>query len=62
MNRFEIILTQQNRTNKWLASGVMRNEATITQWYTKSCRLQMEITRKIATLSDQYVKDLIKNR
>jgi DNA-binding XRE family transcriptional regulator len=59
MNRLKAVLAEQQRTGKWLAKVVERNEATVSRWCTNSCQPPMEMIYKIAKLLDVDVKDLL---
>ena len=59
MNRLKAVLADRQRTGKWLAEKVERNEATVSRWCTNSCQPPMEMMYKIAKLLDVDVKDLL---
>ena len=59
MNRLKAVLAEQQRTSKWLAASVGRNEATVSRWCTNSCQPPMEMVYKIAKFLDVDVKDLL---
>jgi DNA-binding XRE family transcriptional regulator len=59
MNRLKAVLAEQQRTSKWLAETVGRNEATVSRWCTNSCQPPMEMMYKIAKLLDVDIKDLL---
>jgi DNA-binding XRE family transcriptional regulator len=59
INRLKAVLAEQQRTSKWLAETVGRNEATVSRWCTNSCQPPMEMMYKIAKLLDVDIKDLL---
>jgi DNA-binding XRE family transcriptional regulator len=59
MNRLKAVLAEKQRTGKWLAEVVKRNEATVSRWCTNSCQPPMEMMYNIAKLLDVDVKDLL---
>ncbi len=59
INRIKAILAEQNRTGKWLAEAMKKNEATVSRWCTNKSQPTQVTMRKIAVLLDIDVKDLL---
>jgi len=52
-------LVEQNRTGKWLAEQLQKNEATISRWCSNTSQPSLEMLVKIATVLNVEPKDLI---
>ena len=61
INRLKIVLAEQNKTGKWLAEQLQKNEATITRWCSNTSQPSLEMLVKIATVLNVEPKDLINN-
>lgn len=59
INRIKVVLVEQNRTGKWLAEQVQKNEATISRWCSNTSQPSLEMLVKIATVLNVEPKDLI---
>lgn len=59
INRLKAVLAEQNRTGKWLAEAMGKNEATVSRWCTNKSQPTQVTMRKIAELLDVDVKDLL---
>lgn len=59
INRLKIALVEQNRTGKWLAQTLGKNEATISRWCTNETQPSLETLVKIANALKVDVKDLL---
>ena len=59
LNRLKAVLAEQNKTNKWLAEQLKKNETTISRWCTNEIQPSIENCVKIAELLAIDVKDLI---
>ncbi|MDR0659495.1 MAG: helix-turn-helix domain-containing protein [Prevotellaceae bacterium] len=59
INRLKAVLAEQNRTGKWLAEVMGKNEATVSRWCTNKSQPTQATMRKIAELLDVDVKDLL---
>lgn len=58
-NRVKVVLTEQRRTNKWLAEELSKDQATVSKWRTNSCQPGIEQLFKIAEVLNVDVKDLL---
>ena len=59
INRIKVVLVEQNRTGKWLAEQLQKNEATISRWCSNTSQPSLEMLDKIATVLNVEPKDLI---
>ena len=59
INRIKVVLVEQNRTGKWLAEQLQKNEATISRWCSNTSPPSLEMLVKIATVFYVEPKDLI---
>lgn len=59
INRLKIVLAEQNKTGKWLAEQLQKNEATISRWCSNTSQPSLEMLVKIATVLNVEPKDLI---
>lgn len=59
INRLKAVLAEQNRTNKWLAEVLDKNETTISRWCTNEVQPSVENLVLIASLLNIDVKELI---
>ncbi len=59
VNRLKVVLVEQNRTGKWLAEQLGKNEATISRWCSNSGQPSLEMLVKIASVLNVNTKDLL---
>lgn len=59
INRLKIVLVEQNKTGKWLAEELGKNEATVSRWCTNESQPSLETLVKIADVLKVDVKDLL---
>ena len=59
INKIKVVLVEQNRTGKWLAEQLQKNEATISRWCSNTSQPSLEMLVKIATVLNVEPKDLI---
>lgn len=50
INRLKVVLVEQNRTGKWLAEQLGKNEATISRWCSNASQPSLEMLVKIASI------------
>ena len=56
----KIMLAEKKKTNKWLASAVGVNAATVSKWCTNSSQPSLETLIKIAALLEVNYTDRVK--
>lgn len=59
INRLKVILAEQQKTNKWLAETLDKNETTISRWCTNEVQPSLDTLVQIADLLGIDVKELI---
>ena len=59
INRIKVALVENDKTGKWLAAQVGKNEATVSRWYSNKMQPSLEMLVRISELLDIDVKDLI---
>ncbi|MEA4809381.1 hypothetical protein SDC9_25945 [bioreactor metagenome] len=59
INRLKVVLVEQNKTGKWLAETLEKNEATVSRWCTNESQPSLETLIKIANALKVDVKDLL---
>lgn len=59
VNRLKVVLVEQNRTGKWLAEQLGKNEATVSRWCSNSAQPSLEMLVKIASVLNVNTKDLL---
>ncbi|WP_238766934.1 helix-turn-helix transcriptional regulator [Maribellus maritimus] len=55
----KVVLVEQQRTGKWLAETLGRNEATVSRWCTNETQPSLETLSEIAKILDVDIKDLL---
>ena len=50
INRLKVVLAEQNRTGKWLAEQLGKNEATVSRWCSNSAQPSLEMLVKISDI------------
>ena len=61
INRLKIVLVEQEKTGKWLAGQLGKNEATVSRWCSNVSQPSLEMLMKIASILGVSAKDLINN-
>lgn len=59
INRLKVVLVEQNRTGKWLAEQLGKNEATVSRWCSNSSQPSLEMLVKIANILNVSPRDII---
>ncbi len=59
VNRIKVVLVEQNRTGKWLAQIVDKNDATVSRWCSNAAQPSLEMLIKIAEVLNVDVRELI---
>ena len=52
INRLKVVLVEQGRTGKWLATQLGKDPSTISLWCSNKIQPSLEMLDKIATLLD----------
>lgn len=59
INRLKVVLTEKQRTNKWLAEQLDKDPATVSKWCTNTAQPGLETLVEIAKVLDVDTKDLL---
>lgn len=59
INRIKAVLAEQNKTGKWLAAQMGKDQTTISKWCTNTYQLSLETLVKIAECLNVDVRELI---
>ncbi|WP_321332541.1 helix-turn-helix transcriptional regulator [uncultured Bacteroides sp.] len=59
INRLKVVLAEQNKTGKWLAEALGKNEATVSRWCTNEMQPSLETLVNIANALGVNVRDLL---
>ena len=59
INRLKVVLVEQQRTGKWLAETLGRNEATVSRGCTNETQPSLETLTEIAKILNVDIKDLL---
>ena len=62
INRLKVVLVEQNRTGKWLAEKLGKNEATVSRWCSNSSQPSLEMLVKIASILNVDPRELITSK
>ena len=57
INRIKIVLVEQNRTGKWLAEQLNKNEATVSRWCTNESQPSLDTNERISEVLNVDVRD-----
>lgn len=53
INRLKVVLAEKNRTGKWLAQQLGKNEATVSRWCSNTAQPSLEMVIKIVCLENR---------
>lgn len=59
INRLKVVLVEKNRTGKWLAEQLGKNEATVSRWCSNASQPSLEMLVKIASILKVDPRSLI---
>jgi putative transcriptional regulator len=59
INRLKVVLVEKNRSNKWLAEQLNKNETTVSRWCTNDTQPSVDTLSQIAELLDVDIRDLL---
>ena len=58
-NRIKVVLAENDRTNRWLAEVIGKNEATVSRWCSNKAQPSIDVFRQIAEALDVDVRELL---
>jgi len=59
INRIKVMLVEQGRTNKWLATKLDKNTATVSRWCTNDMQPSLETLFQISDALNVNVRELL---
>lgn len=59
LNRIKIVLAERKKTNKWLASKLGKDPATVSKWCTNTSQPDITTLKKIALALGVNIRDLL---
>ena len=62
INRLKVVLVEQQRTGKWLAESLEKNEATVSRWCTNDVQPTLPTLVKIAEILEVTPRELINEK
>lgn len=60
LNRLKVVLADKQRTNKWLAEQLGKDQTTISKWCTNSSQPDLGNLMQIAKILDVELTDLVR--
>jgi len=58
-NRIKVVLAEKEKSNKWLADKVGRDETTVSRWCTNKVQPKLDMFGEIANVLNVEIGDLI---
>ena len=62
LNRIKVVLVEKQKTGKWLAECLDKDQSTVSKWCTNTSQPDLYTLAKIAELLEVNIKDLLNNR
>jgi DNA-binding Xre family transcriptional regulator len=59
LNRIKVVLTERKKTNKWLATELGKDPATVSKWCTNSSQPDLSTLKKIALALGVDIRSLL---
>ena len=59
INRLKVVLAEKNKTNRWLAEAIGKNENTVSRWCNNKAQPSVEVFALIAKVLDVDVRELL---
>ena len=59
LNRLKVVLAEENKTNRWLAEKIGKNEATVSRWCANKAQPSIDVFSQIANALDVDIKELL---
>lgn len=59
-NRIKVVLAEKNKTNKWLAETLNKDQTTVSKWCTNKSQPGIETLYEIANCLEVNVADLLR--
>ena len=61
MNGSKVVLAEKNKTNKWLAEQLGKDQAIVSKWVTNTTQPTLEMLLQIAKVLEVDVRELIRD-
>ena len=58
LNRIKVVLAEQQKTSRWLAATIGKNETTVSRWCSNKSQPSAEMFVKIATALNIDIREL----
>jgi transcriptional regulator with XRE-family HTH domain len=58
LNRIKVVLVERQKTSRWLATAIQKNEATVSRWCSNKSQPSAEMFAKIAEALDVDIREL----
>lgn len=62
LNRIKVVLVEKQKTGKWLAEALGKDQSTVSKWCTNTSQPDLYTLAKIADLLEVNIKNLLNNR
>ena len=60
LNRIKVVLVDKQKSNKWLAEQLGKDQATISKWVTNTTQPNLEMLLQIAKVLDVNINELVR--
>ena len=60
INRIKVMLAEKGKTNKWLATQLGKDPATVSKWCTNAAQPTLETIMLIAKMLEVGIEDLVR--
>lgn len=60
LNRIKVVLAEKDKSNKWLAGQLGKDQATISKWVTNTTQPNLEMLLLIAKVQEVNVNELVR--
>ena len=60
LNRIMIVLAEKDKSNKWLAGQLGKDQATISKWVTNTTQPNLEMLLQIAKVLEVNISELVR--
>ena len=60
LNRIKIVLAEKDKSNKWLAGQLGKDQATISKWVTNTTQPNLDMLLQIAKVLEVNISELVR--
>ena len=61
INRIKVVLAEKNKTNKWLAEQLGKDQAIVSKWVTNTTQPTLEMLLQIDKVLEVDVREIIRD-